>query len=856
MSVNVYNPETNELSPLTSAFASLSIVDVATVPSTGILDVIYRVASDNWVYSGVELSSSDMSENTTNLEAIGFSTTVDGDEYTYTPSTSNIRYLHNSNDCLVSKIIIDGTTGIMNIYDPAEEPMFSGEIATGVLYPFYYSQKWSTINVTLSHTDMDANTTAFEEMGFTSTTDNVTYVYRPSARRIKYDGYAVSKITVTAADGNMIIYGEDGTTEIYDDVIVDGTYTFTSASAVTYWVGNLIRQTAERLAKYDDVGSATSVSSLQDIFNSNPSQAISGNGNTMMFVDASGNTYIAMDNDSITLHNASQNLNAEAGLIELSHQSGGNKVIDFKVNSSGVTMSNTVKEDLKTDLDIYEVEKLITGIETDATSSAHAYDEGDLLILGDKLYTATAAISVSDALVVDTNITATTVEEFVNAGLAARDDRIDQIEEDLVPVENGATASKGYSIGDLLIRNDVLYKAKTAITAGDSFVVNTNIETITLDQYIKNIIVDRNARLLQIETDMTTVDNASTASDNYAVGDLIVRNDVLYKVIDAITSGDAFVVDTNIEAVTIEELLALKQNKTLDTALVIDSVNATTVEGALGTLNTKKINVSEKGAASGVAELDSNGKVPAAQLPSYVDDVIEGYHNASNDKFYEHYTESFDEVTPVGSESPMAEGWYEEVSTGVYELSTDISVVLGKTYYEKIETYSDEITPETGKIYIDIRTNETFRWSGSVYAPIRSDLILGETSSTAYRGDRGKIAYDTALANDNRLDAIDGIIPQTASTSNKLATADDITNIAVEALHDVDLTNIQNGQTLIWDATNSKWINGQGGKTYTAGTGITIDNNDVISLTNGEEIILPINPSVTPTENGAIWITT
>ena len=183
-----------------------------------------------------------------------------------------------------------------------------------------------------------------------------------------------------------------------------------------------------------------------------------------------------------------------------------------------------------------------------------------------------------------------------------------------------------------------------------------------------------------------------------------------------------------------------------------------------------------------------------------------------------------------------------------------LNTIDGKFYEES--TYITEITPEADKIYVDKSTNITYRWSGSAFVAIGSDLALGETSSTAYRGDRGKIAYDTALANDDRLDVIDGIIPQTASTSNKLATADDITNIAVEALHDVDLTNIQDGQTLIWDATNSKWINGQGGKTYTAGTGITIDNDNVISLTNGEETILPINPSVTPTENGAIWITT
>lgn len=49
---------------------------------------------------------------------------------------------------------------------------------------------------------------------------------------------------------------------------------------------------------------------------------------------------------------------------------------------------------------------------------------------------------------------------------------------------------------------------------------------------------------------------------------------------------------------------------------------------------------------------------------------------------------------------------------------------------------------ENGKIYIALNTNKTYRWSGSVYVLIASDLALGETAQTAYRGDRGKEAYE------------------------------------------------------------------------------------------------------------------
>lgn len=111
--------------------------------------------------------------------------------------------------------------------------------------------------------------------------------------------------------------------------------------------------------------------------------------------------------------------------------------------------------------------------------------------------------------------------------------------------------------------------------------------------------------------------------------------------------------------------------------------------------DTSRMAANLKGVAGGVAELDSTGKVPSSQLPSFVDDVIEGYYY--NNKFY--------------SDS----------------------------------AHTTEITGESGKIYVDLTTEKTYRWSGSAYAEISASLALGETSSTAYRGDRGKAAYDHSL---------------------------------------------------------------------------------------------------------------
>lgn len=93
--------------------------------------------------------------------------------------------------------------------------------------------------------------------------------------------------------------------------------------------------------------------------------------------------------------------------------------------------------------------------------------------------------------------------------------------------------------------------------------------------------------------------------------------------------------------------------------------------------------INSKGAPNGLASLNESGIIPSAQLPSYVDDVIE------------------------------------------------------------VNTFSNlPGTGESGKIYIVQDTNLTYRWSGTDYVEISKSLALGETSSTAYPGDKGKATTD------------------------------------------------------------------------------------------------------------------
>lgn len=84
--------------------------------------------------------------------------------------------------------------------------------------------------------------------------------------------------------------------------------------------------------------------------------------------------------------------------------------------------------------------------------------------------------------------------------------------------------------------------------------------------------------------------------------------------------------------------------------------------------------------------------------------------------------------------------------------SVNASAITGTIAQANLPSYVDDVveydgtsnfptTGETGKIYTDTSTNKIYRWGGSSYVVISDTIALGETSSTAYRGDRGATAY-------------------------------------------------------------------------------------------------------------------
>lgn len=226
------------------------------------------------------------------------------------------------------------------------------------------------------------------------------------------------------------------------------------------------------------------------------------------------------------------------------------------------------------------------------------------------------------------------------------------------------------------------------------------------------------------------------------------------------------------------------------------------------------IAATEKGANSGVATLGADGKVPASQLPSFVDDVIE----AAN----------FDALPAEG---------------------------------------------EGGKIYVTLDNNKTFRWSGSAYVEISASIALGETQGTAYEGSKGKAlkdAFDAHEANNDihvttsdktawnaKYDKPGTGIPSTDMTAEvqaSLAKAD----TALQAHQDITgkadkVTSATNGNFAGLDANGNLTDSGskasdfatatQGGKADTAiqgvkvnGTAVTPDSGNVVDIEMPERV--------------------
>ena len=89
-------------------------------------------------------------------------------------------------------------------------------------------------------------------------------------------------------------------------------------------------------------------------------------------------------------------------------------------------------------------------------------------------------------------------------------------------------------------------------------------------------------------------------------------------------------------------------------------------------------------------------------------------------------------------------------------------------------------TGESGKIYVAQDINKTYRWGGTAYVEISPSLALGTTSSTAFRGDYGNTAYQHAVAKGSAF--AQGMYKFTTNSAGHVTAAQAITKSDITAL--------------------------------------------------------------------------
>lgn len=166
--------------------------------------------------------------------------------------------------------------------------------------------------------------------------------------------------------------------------------------------------------------------------------------------------------------------------------------------------------------------------------------------------------------------------------------------------------------------------------------------------------------------------------------------------------------------------------------------------------NDAQVKRSEMGKPSGVATLDEQGKIDVSQIPGWVDDIVPFQDFITTDITV--FTDSITDAEKI-----------------VYstQKNTFVAVKSSKYYNNWNENEDNNIappdsygvfstngrTPVSGKLYVVVQTGITnqnngkeYKWNGSSLTELPKSLVLGETSSTAFRGDYGKIAYNHAQA--------------------------------------------------------------------------------------------------------------
>ena len=207
-------------------------------------------------------------------------------------------------------------------------------------------------------------------------------------------------------------------------------------------------------------------------------------------------------------------------------------------------------------------------------------------------------------------------------------------------------------------------------------------------------------------------------------------------------------------------------------------------------------------------------------------------------------------------------------------LNTKADLVDGKVPASQLPSYVDDVLEyanlasfpllgEASKLYLAIDTNLVYRWSGSTYAVTSSSLALGETSTTAYYGDKGKTAYDhsqivtgnphgTTIANISGLQgAIDDAAVNFATPTVNSQSGTDYTLGTVTTDNNgktyVRMTNAS-ANTVTIPSTQTKPISisqrGAGTTTLAAGSGVTLNGTLAFTAQHQTKTVIPLGSGI------------
>lgn len=295
------------------------------------------------------------------------------------------------------------------------------------------------------------------------------------------------------------------------------------------------------------------------------------------------------------------------------------------------------------------------------------------------------------------------IDQFTSKTNIKRTDVVPILDKDVAPNTAGSnkkTTVKNLQKREVVTKNDdftlLFNDGALHINVDKETAVNITIRDSSLEVGDEVVIEQVGAGIVTLVASSVTINNASgLVSSGVGSGFRLFKKSVDTFLAESLTGGGASSLSemSDVSDATPTDDHALMGNGTTFASRALVEADISDLDK----FTQAEVAAIETGLQTQINDLDLGkadlvgGLVPASQLPSFIDDVLEGeYINSTT---------------------------FNDLDEAAY-------------------------TPESGKVYIDVNTNQTYRWSGSAYVVIGNDLALGSTSSTAHRGDHGVIAYD------------------------------------------------------------------------------------------------------------------